>query len=548
MPILQILTGPQAGMQWPVLGNRFVIGRAHTCDVEINDPPEGTSRQNASVSRKHAIITFSDDQWWIEDGNGEGKKSRNGTYVNDKKLQFPGRRCLRDQDRIRICDFRFIFHLDSQNVISVEAVVGSSYSSTCLDTQPADRLRLLLEISAALRGTLDADAVLDRALEHLFKMFPQAERGLVVFREDPAGPLEVRALRTPHGKPADPRFSSSVVHRCLESMEAILGNDLPLLFPDSDSIGAMPSRSLICTPLWAPGGQALGAIQLDTRADDRKFTPDDLRLLLGVASQTSISLSNARLHRESLALQRRTRDLEVAQQVQRALLPHCLPEVPEYGFYTNYESAQEVGGDYYDFVPLPDGRLAVLLGDVAGKGIAAALVVAKFSVEARVCLENNANTAAAVDRLNAIMMRAAVPEKFVTLAVAVLNPITHTLVVVNAGHPSPMLIRASGEVEEIALDDIAGLPIGIEEGIPYLSREVRLEPGDRLLVFSDGVSEALDANEKLFGIEGIRNTVRGTSGSAQATGEHLLQAVKRHTVGCSQNDDITVLCFGRSAG
>ncbi|HEV3438191.1 MAG TPA: SpoIIE family protein phosphatase [Gemmata sp.] len=548
MPTLQLLTGPQAGMHWPVLGNRFVIGRARSSDVEINDPQEGTSQQNVSVSRKHALITFADDQWYIEDGDGDGKKSRNGTYVNDKKLPYPGRRVLRDQDRIRICDFRFIFRLDQESTFSVEASVGHLDSSTCLDTQPADRLRLLLDISAALRGTLDADAVLDRALEHLFKMFPQAERGLVVFREDPAGPLVVRVLRTPHGKPADPRFSSSVVRRCLESMEAILGNDLPIQFPESDSIGTLPSRSLICTPLWTPGGQALGAIQLDTRMDDRKFTPDDLRLLLGVASQASISLSNARLHHETLILQRRTRDLEVAQQVQRALLPRTLPEVPEYGFYTHYESAQEVGGDYYDFVPLPDGRLAVLLGDVAGKGVAAALVVAKFSVEARVCLENNADPAAAVDRLNALMIRAAVPEKFVTLAVAVLDPVTHTVVVVNAGHPSPILLRASGEVEDVASDDISGFPIGIAEEIPYMSREVRLKPGDRLLVFSDGVSEALDVNEKLFGTQGIRTAVRGTCGSPLATGEHLLQAVKRHTVGCDQNDDITVVCFGRSAG
>ncbi len=543
MPTLQLINGPQAGTRWPVLGDRLVIGRIHGADVELKDP-----QQNPAVSRKHALITCVGSQWYIEDGDGKGKASRHGTFVNEKKLPCPGRHRLRDKDQIRICDYQFVFRLEAEIEFSVEASVVHSDSDLHLETQPLERLRLLLDISAVLRGTLDADGVLDRTLEHLFKMFPQAERGLVVFREDPAALPVIRTLRTPKGEPADPRFSSTVVRRCLESLEAVLGNDLAVQFPESDSIYGLPSRSLMCTPLWTPDGQALGVIQLDTHAENRKFTPDDLRLLLGVGSQASIALSNARLHRERLILQQRARDLEVAQQVQRALLPRTMPQLPGYGFYTYYESAQEVGGDYYDFVPLPDGRLAVLLGDVSGKGVAAALVVAKFSVEARVCLENNANPAAAVDRLNTLMIRAAVPEKYVTLAVAVLDPVTHVIVVVNAGHLAPLLLRTSGEVEEVASDDISGFPIGWVEGIPYLSQAVRLEPGDRLLVFSDGVSEAMGANDRLFGPEGIRTAVEIAGGSPLATGEQLLRAVKQHTAGYPQNDDITVVCFGRSAG
>ena len=548
MPTLELLTGPQVGMQWPLLGDRCVIGRETGCDIEIKETLGRASQKITGLSRKHSLITFDGGHWFIEDGDGEGRASRNHTFVNDKELPYPSRRRLRDQDRIRICHLQFVFHLGPEIEFSVEASVNHSDSSLLLATQPADRLRLLLDISAVLRGTLDADAVLDRTVEHLFKMFPQAERGLVVFREGPTGSPVLRTLRTPNGEPADPLFSSTVVRRCLESLEAILGNDLHAQFPESKSISALSSRSLICTPLWTPDGQALGVVQLDTRAAHRQFTPDDLRLLLGVASQASIALSNARLHHEKLDLQQRARDLEVAQQVQRSLLPRTLPQLPGYSFYAHYESAQEVGGDYYDFVPLPDGRLAVLLGDVSGKGVAAALVVAKFSVEARVCLENNANPGAAIDRLNTLMIRAAVPEKYVTLAVAVLDPIAHTVAVVNAGHLPPLLIRASGELEEVASDDAAGYPIGWIEGVPYLSQEVRLDPGDRLLMFSDGVSEAMGAYDRQFGLEGIRTAIKDAGASPLTTGERLLQAVKRHTVGCLQNDDITVVCFGRSAG
>ncbi len=548
MPTLQLQSGPRLGERLPVLGERFVLGRAVGCDAIINDALAGIQPLRAdSVSRRHARLTLSAGQWYIEDGNGHGRASRNGTYVNDQRVPFPGRVRLRDQDRIRICDVRFVFHLDPDSTFAVEASVGHADSRPSLEAQPAERLRVLLDVSAALRATLDTAAVLDRTLEHLFRLFPQAERGLVVFQEDPTGPPVVRFNRTPRGDAADPRFSTSVVRRCMESMEAILGNDLPAQFPDSASVGGLLVRSLMCSPLWSSEGRPLGAIQLDTQANSRRFTEEDLHLLFGVASQASIALSNAHLHRQSMTIQRQTRDLEVAQQVQRALLPHSLPDVPGYRFFAHYQAAQEVGGDYYDFVPLPGSRMGVLLGDVAGHGVAAALVMAKFGVEARVCLEFEAEPAKAVTRLNAQMMRAGMPEKFVTLALAVLDPTTHMVAVVNAGHPSPLLLHASGAVEEVTPPEFAGLPIGIAEGYPYPCRLVKLEPGDRLLVYSDGVSDALGGNEQFFGTDGIRTAIGGAGSCPRATGEHLVRAVQRHAAGCDPNDDITVVCFGRTA-
>ena len=184
---------------------------------------------------------------------------------------------------------------------------------------------------------------------------------------------------------------------------------------------------------------------------------------------------------------------------------------------------------------------------MTGHGVAAALIVAKFSVEARVCLETSADPAQALNRLNAQWIRTNLPEKYVTVAVALLDPKTHTAVVANAGHPAPMFVKASGEVLTVAGEEISGFPIGVNEGTVYQSQEVRLEPGDRLLIFSDGVSEALDASDRLFGLDGIRQAVAVGGIGPQATGEQLLQAVNRHTTRCDQNDDITVVCFGRLA-
>ncbi len=253
------------------------------------------------------------------------------------------------------------------------------------------------------------------------------------------------------------------------------------------------------------------------------------------------------MHRELLARHQRERDLEVAHHVQMALLPQRLPDLPGYQFFAHYQSALEVGGDYYDFIPLPDGRLAVLLGDVAGKGVPAALVMAKFSVEARVSLQSEPDLSAAVNRLNALLTRAPVSDRFVTLAAAVLDPAAHTLTLVNAGHPSPLLVRrATGAVEEAAPADLTGPPVGVRDGFAYASREASLGPGDALVLFSDGVPDALCPLERPLTLKGARFVLDGGPFSAPEAGERLVQAVKQHAAGRPQNDDVTVVCFGRA--
>src|SRR5262249_27844647 len=159
----------------------------------------------------------------------------------------------------------------------------------------------------------------------------------------------------------------------------------------------------------------------------KKFTEDDLKFLMGVAGQASIALENAKLHQESVVRERLKREMELAREVQRSFLPLRPPDVAGYEFFAHYAAAQEVGGDYYDFIPLPPQRLAVIVGDVAGKGVPAALLMAKLSSDARFCMLTEPRAAAAISRLNASFHQAGLTERFVTLAVAVLDPATHTV-------------------------------------------------------------------------------------------------------------------------
>jgi phosphoserine phosphatase RsbU/P len=548
MAHLVLVSGGEPGLHLPLDGDMTVLGRDAECHIVIKEAMIRRAAAGPSVSRRHAVISCQEGKYYIEDGDGRGKKSRNDTFVNDQNVPFPGRVLLHNDDRIRICDFVCTFHEAPDPSFSVEHSIDQGGSSWSLQTQPAERLRVILEISNSLSHTLEIDSLLPRIIDSLLELFKQADRGFIILRDDITGQLVPRVSRTRRaGDQPDAPFSHSIVRQCLESVQAILGNDLPRQFPTSESIAGLPMRSLMCAPLVAQDGRALGVIQLDGQGPKKKFSPEDLNLLLGVASQASIALSNARLHRDSLLHQARVRDLELASEVQRALLPRRLPDIPGYDFYAYNQSAQEVGGDYYDFVPLPRRRLAVLLGDVAGKGVAAALVMVKFSVEARACLLTEPEPAAAVSKLSALMCEAALADRFVTLAVAVLDPASHTITLVNAGHPSPLLMRrAAGTVEEAVPIEVAGPPVGVGDGHEYTSCQVALQPGDGLILFSDGVTDAQDAQGLRFRSKGVHAVLRGGPWSARETGERLIQAVKQHASACPQNDDITLVCFGRA--
>jgi serine phosphatase RsbU (regulator of sigma subunit) len=252
-------------------------------------------------------------------------------------------------------------------------------------------------------------------------------------------------------------------------------------------------------------------------------------------------------HRLELARELLTLDLELAREVQHGFLPLRLPEVPGYEFFAYYESALEVGGDYYDFIPLSGQRLAVLLGDVSGKGVAAALLMAKLSADARFCMLTEPDPAAAVTRLNSLLNQSGISDRFVTLLAAILDPESHTVTLVNAGHPPPLVYRgAARTVAEVTGSEAADFPIGIIDGCKYASCQVALEPGDCILAFTDGVTEAMDANSIQLQSKGVCAAVHGEAYSPRALGERVLETVKQFAAGRSQHDDIAILAFGRT--
>jgi phosphoserine phosphatase RsbU/P len=261
--------------------------------------------------------------------------------------------------------------------------------------------------------------------------------------------------------------------------------------------------------------------------------------------RVQIELEEYSRHLE-LAQERLKRDLEFAREVQRGFLPRQLPEIPGYEFFAHYESALEVGGDYYDFIPRPPQRVAVLLGDVAGKGVAAALLMAKLSADARSCMLTETGPAAAITRLNSLMTRSGLADRFVTLAAADLDYGSHAVTLVNAGHPSPLIYRrATCTVEEAISTEATGLPLGVLADVEYGSWQVSLEPGDCILAFTDGVTEAMDIKNAQLQTKGVYAAVQGGAFSPRTLGERIVDVVRQFATGRSQHDDIALVGFGR---
>jgi serine phosphatase RsbU (regulator of sigma subunit) len=357
-------------------------------------------------------------------------------------------------------------------------------------------------------------------------------------------PVETKARRGDDSQ--EMRISRTIVHKAMQEKTAILSADAATdsRFNMAQSITDFQIRSLICAPMIDGDGNSLGVIQIDTRDQHSRFTDLDLQVLAGVANQAAIAIDNASMHEAAIKQRALTRDLEVAREMQRALLPAESPNVPGYHFFQHYESALQVRGDYYDYVSLPDGRVAAVVGDVAGKGVSAAILMAKLSSDVRFWLAREEDPAKALGFINAAFSRHGWEDRFVTMIVAVLDPDENRVTLVNAGHMPPLLRNAQGKVKEIGGDE-AGLPIGVLDDAEFEAFRYEMAPGDFLTMFTDGFSEAMNRNRDLFGLERLAEIAGNTSVASDSLGPYILEEVRKFAGDYPQSDDMCLVCFGR---
>jgi serine phosphatase RsbU (regulator of sigma subunit) len=546
VPSLQIVSGPLAGRLFKIDRDLIIIGRNPDCDIVL--APK-------SVSRRHAAIVRRSVEYVLKDIG-----STRGTYINGERLTQPA--ILSNGCTVQIGELQLVFKSQAVQIHEGEEDQSTVFAAIDMTTpsdrifpviRPEEKLLALQKINQAFGTTLVLGELLDKVLESLFEIFPRAERGFVLLQNRDRAILAPEAIRTRGGPTGDLGISKSILQRVLNDGQAILSKDLLAEFPNIDSVTEGRIRSLMCVPILDQKQRSLGIIQIDTQDGRGRFTQEDLDLLASVASQISVAVQNAQLHHDLLKQHELEQELQFARQVMQALLPERPGVIEGYEFWDCYEPARHVGGDYYGFIPLFEAndtdranarRWAISVGDVVGKGLPAALLTARLSAEIRLVLQGESDPARVVSRLNRHLTENGVLDMYITFLLAILDLSSNRLSIVNAGHPYPLIRRRDGRVEEFA-SEASGLPLAIQGDWAYETAETTLELGDIVILYTDGVTDALNPSNERFGDASLRKHLKTSTGGPAATGESLIQAVRNHVAGRAQFDDITMVAFGR---
>ena len=557
---LVAIEGLLAGQSFE-LTDELTIGRSPECTLTLAE---------SGVSRKHACVRCTEEGVLVEDFNSSG-----GTFVNGQSIRAP--KLLHDQDVVVISKqvFRFVTgepvaqaagaagggaqaaavameegEVESESQIEGTLDVGATMVGGVFAPSPAvdaakanERLRTIVQISNAVQTELELNVLLGLILDNLFEVFGQADRGFLMLYDE-QGELKPAASRNRYGQTEKITISRSIVNQVTNKRLALLSRDAmgDDRFGAAVSIANFGIRSMMCAPLIAKD-DVLGIIHVDTARQERKFTEDDLELLSGVAAQTALAIASAKMHKRLLHQDRMERDLKVATQVQTSFLPAHTPQVEGMEFAAWYKAALDIGGDLYDFIRQSEDSMVVVLGDVSGKGIPAALLMARMSSDVRFYSIQKHDPKDVLPYLNDRMDETGMSHVFVTMVLVTVDLKTHEVLIGNAAHCMP-LVRRAAEGDVIEVGGEPGFPLGVMPGFEYTQSAYALQPGDVMCLVSDGVTEAMDAEKNQYGEERLARTVEAAPPSAKGVLDAVLADVKEHVGDTKQSDDLTCVCFG----
>ncbi len=396
---------------------------------------------------------------------------------------------------------------------------------------------LLLELGTKISVSLDTNQLLEQILDLVFQVVRYDAAGIYLVERQTQW-INQQALRG-----YDPTREEAVrlkVGRGLIGWVAKTGR--PVIVPDvaNDSryVNARPqTRSEMVAPLRI-GSEVIGAFNLESDETDA-YEPEDLELLMTFASQAAVAIERTRLHSEVLENRRLEEELAIGQRIQRTFLPERDPRVPNFDIAGANYSSGLVGGDYYDYVRITEGHLGIVVADVSGKGIPAALIMASFRASLIAEVRNNYAIRTIFAKVNRLLWESVEPDRFVTAFYGVLDLNARRFTYVNAGHNAGLLFRAAtGQFEML---ESTGPLLGTLEAAVFKERQVEIRPGDALALYTDGITEAMNAAQDLFGEDRLKDVIRARM---DGTAAEIVRAI-RETVGAFSggelDDDLTVV-------
>jgi serine phosphatase RsbU (regulator of sigma subunit) len=415
------------------------------------------------------------------------------------------------------------------------------------------KLNLLLEATSLLHSDLPLESVLGTMLDHAIAI-TQADRGLLL-EADASGALHVRLAQGKGGVllPTEGVApSQTALRQAMAKQSSVITEDLSLAdtaFQAAQSIVAQSLRAIVAIPLYSVSranvsdsviqsdhGHFLGVVYLDSRRPTA-FSKLDRQILDALAVEAASILDNARLVERERQRQRLEQELNIARDIQQALLPHGFHDYPYFAVTGFHSPCNAVGGDYFDVFPMSEDRTAFLVADVSGKGLGAALLTTMLQ-GALSGMTTGSDPVRVFNHINRFLCEHAEVGRYATMFFSILDR-TGRLVFINAGHPSPLILRR-GEVTELYTE--GSFPVGLIPEANFTAATVNLEPSDTLILFSDGVTEAMDSEEQLFGVSRLQKLLSGQHNvPLEDLQKTILESVQTFTRGANQTDDITVL-------
>jgi len=546
MKELQILSPDGQNRFIPLDAERISLGRSSAAELSFPD--------DNGLSRQHLAIERDGDGWALRDLG-----SKNGTMLNGAKIS--GRTPLKSGDRITAGHLILVYDGASSNpskpvvVFDQRGEAGESSTSSTVITQLEGVIQSdggiveaqLLEashVSALVRAGNELAG--NRPLPELFRFIldlaiqaVKADRGVLMTAE--GDDLVIQAHQGDGF-----RISTAVRDRVLNSGLSVLVRDTSIddALRDRRSIVEQNIRTLMAVPLQTRD-KIIGIIYVDSPSLLREFTKDDLNLLTVMANVAAIRIEHTRFAEVEQARQLMARDLEQAAEIQQRFLPAVAPVVRGLDVAGHNAPCRTVGGDYYDFFPYGSSRIAMVLGDVSGKGMPASLLMMGLQARVQVLIEEPKSLAEVMTRLNRITSANCPSNRFITLFFCILDGDTGELTFCNAGHNPPVIVREDGSYEQLK----GGGPVlGILPFIEYQEYQAKLGEGDALVIYSDGVTEASNPAGDEFEIEGLAAaTIPERNQPAATIISRINQAVATYTAGAPPSDDITLIVARRVA-
>jgi len=520
----------------------YTIGRQADNQLVLRD---------SRISRQHVRVHKVGTTYTLEDLN-----SRHGVFVNGTQV---AKHELKNSDSIEFGvqdSYRLIFMVEDDEIHKLIDQLGQTNKSDGTAGN-LSKLRALVEVARALQNSLSTEDVLGAVVDAALTV-TGSERGFLMLRKD--DDLEIVVARNDRGAPLgknDLKVPTRLINRALAQRRELLSMNFdPMaasgVSPDM-SVEMLALRSVVCVPLVrlrSGGGQetsirtanseTVGLLYLDSRAGAADLSAGNRELLQTLALETSTILENARLLEEERSKQRLEEELSIARNIQSGLLPRSLPKE---GFYRAAGwsiPSHQVGGDYYDVRKLNDDCWATVVADVSGKGVSSALLASLLQGAFLLASEGEKNIELMMSRINKYLVERAHGEKYATLFFCNLHS-DGVLHYANAGHCAPIVVSVTGELHSLPANS---MPIGLIGVAPYKVDAYQLKPGDKVVCYSDGLSEAQNAAEDFFEIHRIEEALRGNyAGTCEDVLNALKKSVQAFTEEAPQSDDMTLVVF-----